>query len=150
MQRTFASLEMHSKRRYKICTCSVILGQLSLFEITRASLLFSRNWNFRWNLKFYERRNFSYSTLHHIFESQNVRFPFSTRNSSLIMGSSVRGPLEYQPIRAQQKFSRPIRIAHFTHVTYWRHNCPYMGMIWHVTPWNQEHSHIRVESAFFT
>ena len=29
---------MHSKRRCKICTCSVILGELalSLFEITRA------------------------------------------------------------------------------------------------------------------
>ena len=29
---------MLSKRRYYICICSVILGDLSLFEITRASV----------------------------------------------------------------------------------------------------------------
>ena len=28
-QSTFRFLEMHSKRRYKICICSVILGELS-------------------------------------------------------------------------------------------------------------------------
>ena len=28
MQSTFSHLEMHSKRRYKFCTCSVILGEL--------------------------------------------------------------------------------------------------------------------------
>ena len=28
---TFRSLEMHSKRRYKICICSVVLGQLESF-----------------------------------------------------------------------------------------------------------------------
>ena len=44
----------------------------------------------------------------------------------------------------------PIRIAHFAHVTYWRHKCPYMGMVWHVTPWNKEHTHTRVESTFLT
>ena len=31
IQRTFRSIEMHSKRRYKICICSVILGQLESF-----------------------------------------------------------------------------------------------------------------------
>ena len=40
---TFRSLEVHSKRRCKI-SCSVILGELalSIFEITRASVLFSQ------------------------------------------------------------------------------------------------------------
>ena len=31
IQRTFRSIEMHSKWRYKICICSVILGQLESF-----------------------------------------------------------------------------------------------------------------------
>ena len=42
IQSTFRPLQMHSKRRYKICTCSVILENLSLFQIARASVLFSR------------------------------------------------------------------------------------------------------------
>ena len=38
---TFRSLEMHSKRHYNNCICSVMLkGNLRLFEITRASVLF--------------------------------------------------------------------------------------------------------------
>ena len=32
--------------------------------------------NFRCNLTFYESENFSYSSLHHVFESENFRFPF--------------------------------------------------------------------------
>ena len=54
----FRPLEMHSKRRYKICEiCSVILGELiSLFEITGASVLSS--WNFRWNLAQYAKNWF--------------------------------------------------------------------------------------------
>ena len=32
MQSNFRSLEMHSKRRYKICICSVILGELESFR----------------------------------------------------------------------------------------------------------------------
>ena len=32
IQRTFRSLEMHSKRRYKICICSFVLGQLESFR----------------------------------------------------------------------------------------------------------------------
>ena len=40
---TFRSLEMHSKRRYNNFICSVMLkGNLRLFEITKASVLFSR------------------------------------------------------------------------------------------------------------
>ena len=32
----------------------------------------------------------------------------------------------------------------------WRHKCPYMVMVVHVTPWDNEHTHTRVESTFFT
>ena len=32
MHSTFKSVEMHSKRRYKICICSVILGELEAFQ----------------------------------------------------------------------------------------------------------------------
>ena len=32
MQSSFGSLEMHIKRRYKICICSVILGELESFR----------------------------------------------------------------------------------------------------------------------
>ena len=64
--------------------------------------------------------------------------------------SSDSGPFRSRPIRAQQNFSRPIRIAHFAHVTYVTSQCPYLGMVLHVTPWNKEHSHIRVESTLFT
>ena len=63
------------------------------------------------------------------------------------LDSSDSGPYESWPIRAQQIFSRPIRIAHFTHVTYVTSQCPYLGMVWHVTPWNKEHTHTRVEST---
>ena len=41
-QITLRCLEVHSKRRYKICTCSVILGK-DFLKLQRASFLFS--WN---------------------------------------------------------------------------------------------------------
>ena len=53
-------------------------GNLSLFETTRASYYFPVN--FRCNFKFYESENFFDSSLNRIFESKNVRFPFSTKN----------------------------------------------------------------------
>ena len=37
--------------------------------------------NFRCNLSFYERENFSDSCLNHTFESEHFRFLFSTKNS---------------------------------------------------------------------
>ena len=36
---------------------------------------------FRYNLSFFESNNFCDSSLNHIFESKNFRFPFSTKNS---------------------------------------------------------------------
>ena len=73
MQSTFRSLEMRSKRRYKICVCSVILGELKSFRNYKG---FSIPENFRCKLSFYESENFSDSSLHHIFEFENFRFTF--------------------------------------------------------------------------
>ena len=78
---------MRSKRRYEIDICSVILGNLSLFEITRDSVYHFPE-NFRCNLKFYESENFSDSSFHRIFESENLGFPFSAKNSLPGKGNS--------------------------------------------------------------
>ena len=51
---------------------------MSLFEITKASVLFPEN--FRCNSMFYENEDFSDSSLHRIFESENFRLPFCTKN----------------------------------------------------------------------
>ena len=37
--------------------------------------------NFRFNFKFYERENLADSSPHLILESENFRFPFSTKNA---------------------------------------------------------------------
>ena len=49
IQSPFRSLEMHSKRRYKICICSS-QRNLRLFEITRASVLLSRKFQKQLNV----------------------------------------------------------------------------------------------------
>ena len=89
-QSTFCSLEMHFRRRCKICICSAILGQLESFRNckVRASEYYCPE-NFRCNLKFYESNNFSDSSFHHIFESEKFRIPFSTKNS-LTWGSEMQ------------------------------------------------------------
>ena len=46
----------------------------------------------------------------------------------LIKNSSEYGPFRDWPIRAQQKFSRPIRIEHLGQVTKLTSQCPYLGM----------------------
>ena len=103
IQSTFRSLEMHSRRPYKIFICSVIPGELpceqwflvaqrpawrnhcsqgtgELFEITRLQHSFSEK--FRCNVKFYESENFSDSSLHPYLESENFRFLLSKKNSA--------------------------------------------------------------------
>ena len=70
---------MHSEGRYKICTCSVILGELESIRNYNGFNNILRN--VRCNLTYYESENFSDSSLHHIFESENFRFPFCTKNS---------------------------------------------------------------------
>ena len=69
---------MHSKRRYKICNCSVVLGQLeSLRNYKGLRIIFPQN--LRCNFKFYESKNFSDSSPHRLLESENFRFPSSTK-----------------------------------------------------------------------
>ena len=67
--------EMHSSAR-PITFVSVrsSQGNLNLFEITRASDDFRKN--FRCNFSFNESENFSDSSLHDIFESENLGFFF--------------------------------------------------------------------------
>ena len=58
--------------------------RLSLFEITRAKyIIIYFHENFRCILSYYESENFSDSSLHHIFESENCRFPFLYEKLSL-------------------------------------------------------------------
>ena len=80
IQSTFKLLEMRSKRCQQIFICSVILGELiSLFEIARASVLFSKN--FRCNLTFYESENFSDSSTPSHFRIRKFRLSLSKENS---------------------------------------------------------------------
>ena len=76
IQSIFTPLEMLSKGRYNIRICSVILGDLSLFEITRASVSYFAE-NFRCNLAHYESEKCFNSSLQNFFESENFRFLFS-------------------------------------------------------------------------
>ena len=74
---------MHSKARYEICICSVILGQLSSTWVFSKlqGLQYDFPEKFRCNLPLNESENFSDSSLHDIFESENFRFPFSAKYS---------------------------------------------------------------------
>ena len=67
---------MHSKRRYKICICSVILGQLeSVGNYKGFSIIFPKILD---AIKRITKKKFFFdSSLHHIFESENLSFPFS-------------------------------------------------------------------------
>ena len=79
---------MNCKRRYKICTRSVILEELEsrggggggggggIFRNYKGFSMIVLSQNFRHILKYYESENFSDSSLHHIFESENFRFSF--------------------------------------------------------------------------
>ena len=68
IQSTFRSLVMHSKGRYKICTCSVILGELESFrDYNGFSIIFPKIVDIC-NIMYYENENFTYSSLHHIFD----------------------------------------------------------------------------------
>ena len=63
---------MHSKRRYKICICLVILGELESF--IGFNIIFPKILDAI--CTFYESENFSISSLRYIFESENFRFSF--------------------------------------------------------------------------
>ena len=146
------------------CACACACAYVYAYALVKTRLKISNfrvNTTSRWVLKQFRISFGSISPLlyvklavEHIHSSQanTVSLLWCAAKWSFVLYdcSSVRGPFRDWPIRAQQIFSRPIRIAHFTHVTYWRHKCPYLGMVLHVTPWNKEHAHTRVESAFFT
>ena len=72
---------MHSKRRYKICMCSVILGELESFRNYNGFRINYYAENFRCNLTLTKVRSFLFSSLYDSFESEKFRFPFSTKNS---------------------------------------------------------------------
>ena len=65
IQSIFKSLEMHSKRRYKSCICSVVLGQLESFRnyLGHSGPQYYFPENFRCAFRFYESENFSDSSL---------------------------------------------------------------------------------------
>ena len=72
---------MHSKERYKICAYLVILGELESFRNYKGFSIILLKILDAIIITYYESENFSDSSLHHIFESENVRFPFCTKNS---------------------------------------------------------------------
>ena len=61
--------------------------------------------NFRYNLTYNKRENFSDSSLHHIFESEKFKFPFFTKHSliwavkceKLTLKKTVRNLLRKKP-----------------------------------------------------
>ena len=61
---------MHSKQRYKICSCSVILGELEPFpKYKGCCIIFPKILD---AVTYYESENFS-DSLHHIFESEHIK-----------------------------------------------------------------------------
>ena len=72
---------MHpNKRRYKICICSVILGELESFQYSKGfCIIFLKILDINY-LTYYDSEKFSDSSPYIIFESENFRFPFSTKN----------------------------------------------------------------------
>ena len=81
IQSNLRALAMHpNKRRYKICICSVILGELLSFHYSEGfSIIFSNILDVNY-ITYYKSEKFPDSSPHHIFESENFRFPFSTKN----------------------------------------------------------------------
>ena len=79
IQSTFSSLEMHFKRCYKICICSVVLGQLESFRNYKGlRIIFPKILDAI--LSFTKVRIFLIQPLHRMFGSESFRFPFSAKN----------------------------------------------------------------------
>ena len=66
---------MHSKRRYKICICSVILGELEAFRNYKGFSVQDFSEKLDAVDRFAKVRIFLIP-LYHIFESENFRFAF--------------------------------------------------------------------------
>ena len=65
---------MNFKRRYKICRCSVILDELESFRNHKGFIvIFMIKILDGFNL--FQKSEFSHSSFHHIFESENFSFP---------------------------------------------------------------------------
>ena len=79
IQSIFRALEINSKRCNDFFFVRSSQGKLNLFELQGPQYYFLEN--FRPNFMFQESDNFSDPDLHRIFQSENVRFPFSTKNS---------------------------------------------------------------------
>ena len=73
-----SSLHYKRGRAYEnLSVRSSSCAKLSLFEITRASVLFSRKFSRQFNVL--QKWNFCDCDLHHIFQSENFRFIFFLR-----------------------------------------------------------------------
>ena len=70
---------MHSKRRYKICICSVILGELESSKLQGLQYHFPEN--FRCNLAHYEKENFLIPLSITFLNPKILGFLFPTKNS---------------------------------------------------------------------
>ena len=66
---------MHSKRRYKICICSDILAW-AFCNYKGFIIIFPKILGSEPRVTYYGSENFSLF-LHHVFKSENFRFPFS-------------------------------------------------------------------------
>ena len=67
---------MLSKQCHKICICSVILGELESYRNYKGFSIILLKIIDALFKTYYERKNFSYSSVYHIFESEKFRFPF--------------------------------------------------------------------------
>ena len=82
IQSSFRSQEKHSRRRYKIGSCSVTLGDFASFTCRNYKgfrIIFPKILDAIYPFK--KNGNFSDSSLNHIFESKRFRSRFSTKNS---------------------------------------------------------------------
>ena len=78
---------MYTASLFPVNVFQLALKKIFLFGHPRATWVFSKLQgiqhyfpeNFSCTLKFYESENFLDSSLHHIFGSENLRFPFSDR-----------------------------------------------------------------------
>ena len=69
---TFRSLEVHSKRRYKICICSFLLGELEVFRNNKCRVIFAILENFRCNNTRFTKMRLSLFPLTVIFLNLNI------------------------------------------------------------------------------
>ena len=78
IQSTLRSLEIHSNRRYIFASFGSSLYRANWAFSKLHGLQYYFPEYFRCNLTYYESEDFSDSSLHHLFQSENVWFPFST------------------------------------------------------------------------